>query len=225
MSYANGPKIVTNGLALHLDAANSKSYPGSGTTWYDISGNNKNFVWSSSPSFTDGSIPYFSTLNKSCNGPASDSFGITNTSGYTIFVICMQNALTQAYSFNFQGTGLYSRGIFAHLTWSTDIVYFDQGGCCGADTRTNVSSGGSQTWNVWAFRRLNNSSTRTIFKNGNPLITNTSAAANINLTSSGVIISASNWNARLQVFSAYNRDLSDTEILQNYNALKGRFGL
>jgi hypothetical protein len=38
MSYANGPRIVTDGLVCCLDAANRKSYPGSGTTWYDLSG-------------------------------------------------------------------------------------------------------------------------------------------------------------------------------------------
>jgi hypothetical protein len=40
MAYSDGPKIVTNGLVLALDAADRNSYPGSGTTWRDISGNN-----------------------------------------------------------------------------------------------------------------------------------------------------------------------------------------
>ena len=42
MALAHNPRIVTDGLVLCLDAANSKSYPGSGTTWYDISGNGYN---------------------------------------------------------------------------------------------------------------------------------------------------------------------------------------
>ena len=42
MSFFHSPNIVTNGLVLALDAANPKSYPGSGTTWYDISGGNRN---------------------------------------------------------------------------------------------------------------------------------------------------------------------------------------
>lgn len=37
-----GPNIVTDGLVLYLDAANTKSYPGSGTTWNDLSGNGNN---------------------------------------------------------------------------------------------------------------------------------------------------------------------------------------
>ena len=39
MGLSHSPKIVTDGLVLCLDAANAKSYPGSGTTWYDLSGN------------------------------------------------------------------------------------------------------------------------------------------------------------------------------------------
>ena len=38
MSYHNGPRIVTDGLVIYVDAGNSKSYPGTGTSWYDISG-------------------------------------------------------------------------------------------------------------------------------------------------------------------------------------------
>ena len=43
MSIYGGPDIITDGLVLHLDAANRKSYPGTGTTWYDLSGNGENF--------------------------------------------------------------------------------------------------------------------------------------------------------------------------------------
>ena len=56
MAYRNGPKIVTDGLVLCLDAAIGKSYPGSGTTWYDLSGNGNNV------SLING--PVFNTNNK-----------------------------------------------------------------------------------------------------------------------------------------------------------------
>jgi hypothetical protein len=222
---ASKESIVRDGLVLYLDASNSSSYPGSGTTWYDISGNNRNFSWLSTPSFTTGSPSYFAT-NIRCVGPASNSFGINNTSGYTIFVACNQITLLQTHAFNFYGSGTYNRGIFAHLTWSDNNVYFDQGGCCSSDTRTYVASGGSQSWNIWTFRRFTNSSTRTISKNGSTLTTNTAAAANINLTSTGAaVVDNASWNARLNLFLAYNRGLSDLEIQQNYKVLKGRYGL
>jgi hypothetical protein len=233
----HSPSIVTNGLVLALDAANVRSYPGSGTSWFDLSGNGNTFTWISTPTLTtEGSIKYFSTLGNRCDGPASNSFGINNTSGYTIFLISKQNSIVASSAFKFyssNGSGAQSRGIFAHCTWSNDIVYFDQGGCCNADTRTDVASGGSQTWNIWTFRRFTNSSTRTISKNGTTLITNTATAADINLNSTGVNLGGSDetggtssaWNAQLGGFIVYNRGLSDNEISQNTNALRNRFGI
>lgn len=227
MSILRGPSIVKDGLVLCLDANSVKSYPGSGTGWYDLSGNSKHFSWTSTPSFgSSGSLSYFSTSGKRCTGPASNSFGINNTSGYTVFIACKQITLVNTHSFNFYGTGSYNRGIFAHLTWGDNNVYFDQGGCCSTNTRTYVSSGGSQTWNLWTFRRYTNSSTRHIIKNSVIRTTNTAAAANINLSSTGAaVVDNTSWNAQINMFFVYNRGLSDAEVALNYNALKGRFGL
>jgi hypothetical protein len=232
MTIGYGPSIVTSGLVLALDAADRNSYPGSGTTWTDLSGNGRNFTWVSSPTFTsNGPSSYFSTLGNRCTGPASNSFGITNTSGYTVFLVSKQNALVESSAFKFHGSA--GRGIFSHCTWSDDNVYFDQGGCCGSDTRTSVASGGSQTWNIWTFRRFTNSSTRSISKNGTTLITNTATAADINLISTGADLGGSDesggnssaWNAQLNSFIVYNRGLSDAEIQQNFNATRSRFGI
>jgi len=225
--------IPTSGLALYLDSTNPSSYSGSGTTWTDLSGNNRNFTWYSTPSFTSGTPSYFSTSGNRCTGPASNSFGITDTSGYTVFLIAMQNTLVNTAAFKFYGDGGYNRGIFSHCTWGDNVVYFDQGGCCNADTRTSVASGGSQTWNVWTFRRETNGSTRTISKNGSTLATNSNAAANISLNATAMDLGSTNeyggnsstWNARLGGFIVYNRGLSDSEITSVYNTIKGRYGL
>ena len=52
----NGPHIATDGLVLYLDAANIKSYPGSGTTWSDLSGNNNSGTLTNGPTFSTGSL-------------------------------------------------------------------------------------------------------------------------------------------------------------------------
>lgn len=52
MSYHNGPKIVSEGLVLYLDAANSKSYSGTGTTWTDLSGNSNNATLVNGPTYS-----------------------------------------------------------------------------------------------------------------------------------------------------------------------------
>jgi hypothetical protein len=61
MGFYRGPNIVTDGLVLSLDAGNAKSYPGSGTTWYDKSGNNYNGALTNGPTFNSdngGSIVF-----------------------------------------------------------------------------------------------------------------------------------------------------------------------
>jgi len=223
--------VLSNGLQLYLNAG---TYAGSGTAWQDLSGNSRTFTWASTPTWTNaGPASYFSTLGNLAVGPASNSFGINNTSGYTIFLVMMQNALVSTAAFKFYGDVLYSRGIFSHCTWSDDVVYFDQGGCCASDTRTSVGSGGSQTWNVWTFRRNTNSSSRYIMKNGSTLATNTAAAANIDLNSTAANLggsdeyggNSSTWNARLGAFIVYNRGLSDTEVSQVYNTIRGGWSI
>jgi hypothetical protein len=195
MSIFAGPKIVDDGLVLYLDASNEKSYPGTGTTWFDISGNGRNCSWVSTPSVgIDTGVKYFTTLGNRCLGPASNSLGINNTSGYTIFLVVKQLSLANSSAFKFyrnNASGGEGRGIFAHATWSENSIFLDQGGCCSSDTRTNINSGGISDWTILAFRRFENSSTRSIIKNNLVLITNTAAASNIDLDSRALDIGSS----------------------------------
>ena len=224
MSVQAGPNLIESGLVLNLDAANLKSYSGSGNTWTDLSGNGKNFTWSSTPSFTtDGGASCFNTLNLNASGPASNSFGVTNATGYCVMLACLNITLTNNIAFVWDGAG--SRGIYSHLPYGDNNIYWDQGGCCNADTRTSVASGGSTTWNIWTFNRKS-STNRSIYKNGTILTTNTTTAADPGLTANSVIINSGNvWNAKLSVMMLYNRGLTDAEVLQNFNALRGRFGI
>ena len=58
-SLGIGGQIVTDGLVLCLDAANKDSYPGSGTTWYDLSGNGYNSTAAGTVGPTFNSNGYF----------------------------------------------------------------------------------------------------------------------------------------------------------------------
>ena len=227
MSYSNGPQIVTNGLALCLDAGNDKSYPGSGNTLYDISGNNQHFTWDSADWDSSG---YFNTNSKRGTGPASNSFSIDNTTGYTIFFIFQTTTAGGNAAFKFRGSAYANRGIFCHPGWVNDTVYFDQSGCCSANQRilyTNANINDSGIWNIVGLRST--VATRSILYNGLQAAHTTTAAANINLDSNAVLLNPGdegyNWNGRLSYFSVYNRGLTNDEYIQNYNALKGRFNL
>jgi len=224
MGLNHSPSIVTNGLTLYLDAGNPKSYSGSGTTWNDLSGQRKDYTWSGSPSFVSaGALSYFNTSGLQASGPASNSFGITNSTGYCVMVASLNVSLTAGVAFNWDGGG--GRGIYSHLPYDNDVVYWDQGGCCAADTRTSVASGGSSTWNIWTFNRQS-SINRSIYKNGTILTTNTTVAADPALNSNVALINpGGGWNARLSFMMLYNRGLTDLEVQQNFNALRGRYGL
>ena len=59
MASHSGPDIIEDGLVLALDAANTKSYGGSGTTWSDLSGKENDGTINGSPSYTSTSPKYF----------------------------------------------------------------------------------------------------------------------------------------------------------------------
>jgi len=77
MAGTVAPNIITDGLVLYLDVANTKSYPGSGTAWFDISGNNRNFTLTNGPIFQNiggGSFRFdgtddYATLNIANDNP------------------------------------------------------------------------------------------------------------------------------------------------------------
>jgi len=226
------PALPTSGMQLYLDASDTAYYPGSGNVWYDLSGNNRHFTWSS-VSYNSGNIKSFSAFNRQAAGPASNSFGINNTSGYTIFITAYQNSTTGAGAFKWyssNGGGSAGRGIFSHLTWSDSNIYWDQGGCCNPDTRTSVAlPNPTGTWHVIAFRNNYAATNRTIWRNNSILTTNTSGIANINLSSSAAHIGNndeySGWDANIGQFLMYNRSLSDAEMTQVYNILRLKVGL
>ena len=81
MSLNHSPKIVTDGLVLCLDAASRKSYPGSGTTWFDRSGNGNNGTLTNGPTFSSdngGSIVFDGTNDYVNCGTTLGNFGTSN---------------------------------------------------------------------------------------------------------------------------------------------------
>jgi hypothetical protein len=84
MAFYRGPKIVTNGLVLALDAANTKSYVSGSTTWRDLSGNNNSGSLVNGPTFNnanggsivfDGTNDYVDVSNSTSLNPTTISIG------------------------------------------------------------------------------------------------------------------------------------------------------
>lgn len=223
--------ISSLGLQLFLEAGNSDSYPGTGNTWFDLSGNDRHFTWNTTPNTAvNQGIPHFLTDNRIAKGPASNSFGISKESGCTIFVVVRQISDRESGAFNWYGNG-YDRGLFSHLTWSNETVYFDH----GDDARIQVASGGppalsgqgADVWNVWTFRKFSRSNITTISKNGGTMAQDDEAHT-LSFGSQPAEVGNTEqypytWNARLNAFMLYNRDLSDEEIIANVNAFRAKY--
>ena len=101
MTVYGGPEIVTSGLSILLDANNNKSYPGSGNTWYDISGNNQNgTIYPRTDGFTVSSR-YLSFPDTSVHPTNVNSYAYIQTPISTGSISYTATAFVRVYSTNF----------------------------------------------------------------------------------------------------------------------------
>jgi hypothetical protein len=207
-------------LVLALDAGNPRSYPGSGTTWFDISGNGKNCSWNSTPTFN--------TTHFTFNG--SSNFGTISNINFSVeqtILIIMRHSYTSGRRNPWdQAYGGY--GTWTHEQGNNINYYY---GDAGANTTPYVGrNSGTTSRNVWNFmcttrntsqsRWYNGITNTDTFNHSYGTLTSTSANIRIGLGYTGVY-----WQGDMAMILAYTRALSADEVSQNYNALKGRFGL
>jgi hypothetical protein len=241
MSYANGPKIVTDGLVLCLDAANRKSYPGTGTAWNDLSGNGNNGVLRNGPQYiaNNGGIFDFDgtddgvriTSSDWCQANTSLSVfawiyrqGEAQVNNHYLSIVNNSDDSILQYGFSFYVRPALTYG--SKLSGWTKAI--NNGATTTFDTNYVISL---NTW-YYVGMTVQSASTSTIkyYGNGN-LISSHSVSGqrfnNITKTSIGQFAERNEYefNGYIPQVSIYNRVLSANEVQQNYNALKGRYGL
>ena len=214
---------ITSGLKVYLDAGNSSSYSGSGTTWYDLSGNNNDVEMqnSGSISWTGGSTGYFSTGSNGWFTKSNASNVPTGNSSYTL------SAWIQLGS-TWNSNGIVSIGPFgstnqsnAFRTGTTNqlINYW-----WGNDLSSIGSLSPTDSW-LNAVAKFDGT-TRSIWVNGVSIGSDTPVGHNV--TNSDIQIAKTYSNEYLQGNIAqvliYDVALSDAEILANFNSSKSRFG-
>lgn len=224
-------KVNRDGLVLYLDAGNLDSYPGSGSTWYDLSGNGNNFTFGAGITWNSGG--YFVCSGGAFTGPASNTFGFNTSCEHYIesFVKC-SSAATNSF-FNWvasPNTGTDTRAIFSHLYYSDGNTYYDVAGCCGATQRISYANDTDLTAGVRHISyltRVNGFPQRQFSKNlisqMNSGTTNLTATVTWNLTGSAIL--ASGWLGNIYSIAVYNRPLSPFEQAENFQAQRGRYGL
>ena len=216
MATHYSPKIVTDGLVLCLDAANAKSYPGSGTTWYDLSGNGNHGTLVNGVTYNsqNGGVFEFDGVNDeiSVSGPnlTSSDYTVIGGSRYSggtrgrIISAASNNWLLGHWSSGSerhyaQGWITSSSGGANDLNWriytgtgniGTDQYYF----WINDEIHTGPSTGGSQGPNGFKLGRYYNNS---------------------NEYSTG----------QISFLLVYNKILTNKEIKQTYVAFRRRFGI
>jgi hypothetical protein len=230
--------IVTNGLVNYLDAGFRTSYPTTGTTWYDVSGYGLNGTLTNGPTYSSlngGSIVFDGANDYVNNVGSTTSFSfIQNTGIFTISAwVKLDNLSTPRYFMGNNDSDTIARGFFLGYSGTTGAVYLAITRALANQPTLDLRKPNFFTDNNWVLVTcVGNRTNCQLYKNGIPFDTpvnfSTFATGNSTRTLSIGRINNLNggyWLGNVALTQIYNRALSSTEVLQNFNAQKSRFGL
>ena len=226
MSLAHGASIVTSGLVFMVDPANLKSYPGTGTMWTDIINNSVGtMVGTPTYSSNNAGTFLFSGVTQNFNFSTSPALNITNnitleawvniTSNVNYGGILVYGTLSaEQYSLNTMSTGQFSVGTNYPTNWYLNSM--------SSYSLSNwyhlVVTFSSTVWNMYLNGVFN--STSTIPISTFPSVTSAYLTIGDNQPGGQEYLNGNVGAARI-----YNRVLANNEIAQNFNALRGRYGI
>jgi hypothetical protein len=226
---ASTPSIITNGLVLSVDASNPASYPGSGTTWTDLSGNGNNGTLSGDATYNSGNGGFIALRsNTGFINFGSPSAG-SNTSAYTWGCWFKPPQVSSTIIFmgrgrDFSGNGWSLAAVMLSTGFNASIVT-----TVPSTSQINASYTMTPIINTWYYYTgvWNPGVSLKVYINGTLGATVTTATTTLRSSTDGwtSTINTSYNNADLGAMHSYNRVLSDAEVLQNYNVTKTRFGL
>jgi hypothetical protein len=241
MAKIIGPKIVTNGLVLALDAANKKSYPGSGATWYDLTNRGNNGTLINSPTFNtnNGGVLSFDGVDQRVNIP--DAADTSISQGTLEFIFKDERVGSNAV---LVGKGNDSDNRTTFFAGSVTSTFSNESiTVIGRDAGTNIQfqayeNGTSYTvtqgWLQFVYTL--DGSSPAWYINGQSVSVSTALSAGSggfldvdpgsNLVLGGRdVFTDIPFTGDMSMFRLYSRALTSAEVLQNWNNFKSRFGL
>ena len=226
MALAHSPKIITDGLVLCLDAGNTKSYPGSGTTWTDLSGNGNNGTLTNGPTYSGSSGGYidFDGTDDYVTGTID---GFNPDSGCTLETFVRRPTTPPAWRtyFNIKpnsGNTPFFEMRTSGASLTTTALYFN-----GTDYFTTAYTINSTDF-YHMIATYDGAGNINLYINGSLYDTKTSVpsfaiGANPTITIGRAYSNDRPTNIEVGVCKVYNKALTAEEIQQNYNALKSRY--
>ena len=233
MAISYNTSIVRNGLVLHLDAANVKSYPGSGTAWNDLSGNGNNGTLVNSVGYSTNNKGYltFDGIDDRIDIPNSVSINQPLASNFSCDIWCYPQIGGNAFGKIFSKT-YFGGGKGFQLTYNSSTLRGSFAFQTAANVNTNL--GFDLPLNNWYHILLIRDTTvgASVYLNG--ILVNSSSAITYDMSNDydlriSVEAQPTSINEYKQQyvsnFKFYNKALSVTEASQNFNALRGRYGI
>lgn len=229
MSIAYNTSIVRDGLVLYLDAANIKSYPGTGTAWNDLSGNQYNFTVYGGPSYNSSGYFTFSN-NQTTQYIMRYPF---ETPVDSITYMCwfrsnFSNPTQVPFTYSVAG----NNEMLFYINSSTQVAPHPIG--------TPLSFNTENMQNVWthfAWTRLSSTGLNIFYRDGKYLGQYTGAISTNIATGGHMIIGQEadssggsfdpnqNLDGDFSMLQVYNRVLTASEVEQNFNATRGRYNV
>lgn len=233
MGVTYNPRIVTDGLVLALDAGNPKSYPGSGTTWNDISGNGNNFTLSGTD-YISTNPSHFSLLNDEVDQIYNSSFSFGGSTAI-MTVSCwvrFDDINSSSGVISYAEIGQSANQYLIYYSGSTIPkrfeLWFD-------NTQVNINY--TLTSSVWYnIANVVSSTNNILYLNGQEI--QSVSKSGTSLEGVGYMIFGQEQDSvgggfqtnqdligDIAQVSIYNRALTSQEIQQNFNALRSRFSI
>ena len=245
MSAFGGPQIVSDGLLIYYDAANPRSYVGSATSCFDLSGFNNtgnlssgisfssgvsgNFIFGATTSFINtgfvttlstsftinmwyttnpqvNSVPMlFSKSSSNATATTDAPINIIPSSNGRSLTVGLRNGLSYAANYPVGGVDLTATNIFSASVWANLVIKYDQ-------INLEVWANGNYFTGIAWTGTLSNNPGRPYYLGRAPF---------------EIAVPANNtqYSGNIAIFQMYSRSLSTSEIQQNFQAQRGRFGI
>jgi hypothetical protein len=223
------PSFITSDLVLHLDAGNASSYSGSGSTWSDISGNSRNATLINSPTYSsaDGGSLVFDGNTKYATVASNTAFNLNLAFTTSTWIKRNGNGLQSQEAILARASGAPFGGYQLYIEKSTllpSVYIFNSSGTIEI---LAVSTTISSSW--INFATTFDGVTLRHYINATSAGSKASAVSTIGSTTQPLRIGGDGagyaFNGNIAQVAVYNRELSASEISQNFNALRSRFGI
>ena len=223
-------QIIQTGLKTHLDASTRESYPGSGTNWYDLSGNENHATLTNGPTFssTNGGSIVFDGIND--YGVINDYTDINLSAGTICAWVKYNTIATNRVVISYGGNNLDRGFLLQNENNTLNKIGFSTYRGAGSNAYAGESTSTPYIGN-WLYQvGVYNTTSLKLYLNGSLTISSTLSTPSALLSDSTFWIGGEYnrtyyLDGNIAAVQIYNRVLSSEEILYNYNTQKARFGL